>query len=60
MRSKGEYFEDDHTQQKSYVCVCVCVFFIDQSGYSIVRPRTDDVPAERLVSYTSGDSSLLK
>jgi hypothetical protein len=34
--------------------------FTDQSGYSIVRPRTDDVPAERLVSCTTGEASLLK
>lgn len=56
MESKGEYFEGDHTQQKSYIYA----FFTDQSGYSIVRPRTDGVPAERLVSYTSGEESLLK
>jgi hypothetical protein len=40
--------------------IYIYALFTDQSGYSIVRPRTDDVPPERLLSYTSGEASLLK
>jgi hypothetical protein len=43
-----------------YIYIYIYALFRDQSGYSIVRPRTDGVPAERLVSYTSGEANFIK